>query len=120
MITQRKAFHPVSPAGADRPVASAEEWLGRNRSEAKRLWEKLSPLHRKQLRVLARALALRQTKATLPEPLRARLLAALDELDRLVARIEQLLSPRGSREAADRRAAHPLAPLGTGAPPLRP
>jgi len=77
-----------------RPVASAEEWLGRNRDDKRRLWERLNPRHRKLLRVLATALALRQDKAHLSEPVRARLLAALDELERLAARIEQLLSRR--------------------------
>lgn len=76
------------------PVQSAEEWLGRNRGEKRRLWERLNPRHRKLLRVLATALALRQDKAHLPEPARVRLLAALDELERLAARIEQLLTLR--------------------------
>ena len=89
---QRKAFFPASPAGAERPTASGEEWLGHNRSEARRLWEQLNPIHRKQLRVLARALVLRQRKAALAEPLRAKLLAALDELERLVARIAHILT----------------------------
>ena len=48
-------------------------------------------LSRKQIRVIAEALALQQTHAQLPEPLRARLSAALQELDRLVARIRTLL-----------------------------
>jgi len=72
------------------PTASGEEWLGRNAPEKRRLWERLNPRHRKLLRVLATALALRQDKAHLPEPVRARLLAALNELERLAARIEQL------------------------------
>lgn len=74
------------------PTASGEEWLGRNRGEKRRLWERLNPRHRKLLRVLATALALRQDKAHRPEPVRARLLAALDELERLAARVEQLLT----------------------------
>lgn len=76
------------------PTTSGEEWLGRNRGEKRRLWERLNPRHRKLLRVLATALALRQNKAHLPEPVRGRLLAALDELERLAARIEQLLTFR--------------------------
>lgn len=76
------------------PVQSAEEWLGRNRDEKRRLWERLNPRHRKLLRVLATALALRQDKAHLPEPARARLLAALDELERLATRIERVLTLR--------------------------
>jgi len=76
------------------PTTSGEEWLGHNRGEKRRLWERLNPRHRKLLRVLATALALRQSKAHLPEPVRARLLAALDELERLASRIEQLLTLR--------------------------
>jgi hypothetical protein len=93
-MIQRKAFLPASPNSAERPVASGEEWLGHNRDEKRRLWERLNPRHRKLLRVLARALALRQNKAQLPEPVRARLLAALDELERLATRLEQLLTLR--------------------------
>jgi len=48
-------------------------------------------LSRKQIRVIAEALAIRQTHAQLPEPLRARLSGALQELDRLVNRIRALL-----------------------------
>jgi len=93
-MIQRKAFLSLSPNSAERPVASGEEWLGRNRGEKRRLWERLNPRHRKLLRVLATALALRQDKAHLAEPARARLLAAFDELERLAARIEQLLTLR--------------------------
>lgn len=93
-MIQRKAFLPFSTNSDDRPVASAQEWLGHNRGEKRRLWERLNPRHRKLLRVLATALALRQDKVHLPEPTRARLLAALDELDRLAAHIEQLLTIR--------------------------
>ena len=93
-MIQRKAFLPASTTSADRTVASGEEWLGRNRSEARRLWERLNPRHRRLLRVLGQALALRQTKATLPDAMRAKLLAALDELERLAARIETLLAQR--------------------------
>jgi hypothetical protein len=78
-----------------KPTQSAEEWLAHNTRDSKRrLWERLNPRHRKLLRVLARALALRQSKAQLPEPLRGPLLRALDDLERLAARIEQLLSHR--------------------------
>jgi hypothetical protein len=41
--------------------------------------------------MIAEALALQQTHATLPEPLRARLSAAVDELHRVMGRIEVLL-----------------------------
>jgi hypothetical protein len=84
-----------------RPAGTGEEWLGRNRSNRRRLWERLNPRSRKQIRLLAEALALQQTHANLPEPLRARLSAAVDELDRLLARIRTLLvevarrTPRG-------------------------
>ena len=82
---------PVPEPEAGRPAGSGEEWLGRNRSTKRRLWEKLNPLSRKQIRVIAEALALQQTHAQLPEPLRARLSATLNELDRLVTRIRALL-----------------------------
>lgn len=75
-----------------KPVASAEQWLGHNASTRRRLWERLNPRHRKQLRLLARALVLHQEKARLPEALRVRLSAALDELERVTNRIEQLLA----------------------------
>jgi hypothetical protein len=84
-----------------RPAGTGEEWLGRNRSSRRRLWERLNPRSRKQIRVLAEALALQQTHASLPEPLRARLSAAVDELERLLARLRALLvevarrTPRG-------------------------
>ena len=79
------------------PVASGEQWLGRNANAGRRLWERLNPPHRRLLRLLARALVLRQEKARLPEAARAKLLTALDELDRLAARIERLLAAVASR-----------------------
>jgi hypothetical protein len=82
---------PVAEPETGRPAGSGEQWLGRNRSSKRRLWERLNPLSRKQIRVIAEALALQQTHAQLPEPLRARLSAALQELDRLVTRIRRLL-----------------------------
>lgn len=82
---------PPEPARG-RPVASGDEWLGKNSSARRRLWERLNPRHRRQLRVLARALALRQAKERLPETIRPKLLAALEELDRLAHRIEQTLA----------------------------
>jgi hypothetical protein len=92
-------FHPrkqnsvpgVEPE-TGRPAGSGEEWLGQNRSTKRRLWERLNPLSRKQIRVIAEALALQQTHAQLPEPLRARLSATLNELERLVTRIRALLA----------------------------
>jgi len=92
---------PVAEPEAGRPAGSGEEWLGRNRSSKRRLWERLNPRSRKQIRVIAEALALQQTHAQLPEPLRARLSAAVNELERHLARIRALLlevarrTPRG-------------------------
>ena len=91
MIRTKPKTTPVAEPDADRPAGSGEEWLGRNRSSKRRLWERLNPLSRKQIRIVAEALALQQTHAQLPEPLRARLSAALQELDRLVTRIRALL-----------------------------
>jgi len=86
---------PTTPPRAEpetgRPAGTGEEWLGRNRSSKRRLWERLNPLSRRQIRIIAEALALQQSHAQLPEPLRARLSAALQELDRLVTRIRALL-----------------------------
>jgi hypothetical protein len=81
---------PAEPASG-RPSASGEEWLGRNRSEKRRLWERLNPRHRLLLRIFAEALALQQNHGRLPEPLRLRLSAALDDLDRLASRLSSLL-----------------------------
>lgn len=75
---------------AARPVESAEQWLGWNRSEKRRLWERLNPRHRRQLQVLARALVLRQSPGKLSDKERARLAALADELDVLAARMEKL------------------------------
>ncbi len=94
---QRAHPEPTAEMDAARPLASGEQWLGRNASAKRRLWERLNPRHRKQLLLLARALALRQSQARLPEPVRAKLLAALDELERLAARIEKLLAAVASR-----------------------
>ena len=92
-------FHARKPSVAQtaepetgRPAGSGEEWLGRNRSSKRRLWERLNPRSRKQIRVVAEALALQQTHAQLPEALRARLSSTIDELERLVARIRALLA----------------------------
>jgi hypothetical protein len=85
----------------DHPAGSGEEWLGRNRSTKQKLWERLNPRSRKQIRVIAEALALQQTHARLPDPLRSRLSVAVDELHRHLARIRALLlevarrTPRG-------------------------
>ena len=102
MIRPRKQNSaPMAEPEAGRPAGSGEEWLGRNRSSKRKLWERLNPRSRKQIREIPEALALQQTHAQLPEPLRARLSAAIDELERHLARIRALLlevarrTPRG-------------------------
>ena len=74
-----------------RPAESGESWLGRNRSDKRRIWERLNPRHRKELRLLAEALSLQQNHARLPEPARSRLDAAVAELERVVRRITAIL-----------------------------
>jgi hypothetical protein len=87
----RNNTSPAVEPETGRPAATGEEWLGRNRSAKRRLWERLNPRSRKQIHLIAEALALQQTHAHLPEPFRVRLSAATDELDRVVARIRTLL-----------------------------
>jgi hypothetical protein len=82
------------PVGG-RPVASGDEWLGKNAGARRRLWESLNPRHRRELRILARVLTLRQAKERIPESLRQQFFSALDELERLTRRIEQLLAKLG-------------------------
>ena len=82
----------TAEANASQPVASGEQYLGRNASAKRRLWERLNPRHRKTLQLLARALVLRQEQVHLPDDLRAKLLAALDDLERLASRLERLLA----------------------------
>jgi hypothetical protein len=74
------------------PAGTGEEWLGRNRSAKRRLWERLNPRHRKELRMIAEALAMQQTHANLPEPLRARLSESIEQVERLARRIGVLLA----------------------------
>ena len=99
--TKTQSAPPIAEPEAGRPAGTGEEWLGRNRSSKRQLWERLNPRSRKQIRVMAEALALQQTHAQLPEPLRARLSAAVSELERHLARIRALLlevarrTPRG-------------------------
>ena len=88
---------PAPEPNEGKPVASAEQWLGRNTSDRRKLWERLNPRHRRLLRLLARALVLRQGKARLPEAERSRLAAALDEVERLARRIEQILATLANR-----------------------
>jgi hypothetical protein len=89
-----KAANSAQPAEPQtgRPAGTGEEWLGRNRSGKRRLWERLNPRSRKQVQVIAEALALQQTHARLPEPLRARLSAAVEELYRVIGRLDALLA----------------------------
>lgn len=77
---------------AERPELSGEAWLGRNASEKRRLWQRLNPRHRRTLRLLGRAMALRQSQAQLPESARVALAAALDQIERLAARVERMLA----------------------------
>ena len=79
------------------PASSGEGWLGHNTSEKRRLWERLNPRHRKELRMLAEALALQQNHARLPEAARGRLDAALAELDRVIRRIAAILAELARR-----------------------
>jgi hypothetical protein len=89
--TKKQNTEPVAEPETGRPAETGEEWLGRNRSTKRRLWERLNPQSRKQIRVIAQAMALQQTHALLPEPLRARLSTAMEELEPLLARIRALL-----------------------------
>ncbi len=91
MIQPRKQnLAPVAEPETGRPAGTGEEWLGRNRSSKRQLWERLNPRNRGQIRMIAEALALQQTHAQLPEPLRARLSAAICELERLAVRLRTL------------------------------
>jgi len=92
MAFKPRSFAPPPEPASGRPASSGEEWLGRNRSAKRRLWERLNPQNRKQIRVLAEALALQQAHARLPDALRAQLSAATGELDRLVRRTRVLLA----------------------------
>ena len=88
--TQNKA--PMTEPEAGRPAGTGEQWLGHNRSAKRKLWERLNPRNRKQLRLIAEALALQQTHARLPESLRIRLNTATAELERLAGRFGALLA----------------------------
>jgi hypothetical protein len=92
MIRQTNNASPSPEPHSGRPVDTAEGWLGRNRSDKRSLWERLNPRHRKELRLLAEALALEQAHARLPEPARSRLDAAIAELERLVRRVGVILA----------------------------
>jgi hypothetical protein len=92
MIRQSQKTERSPEPQNGQPAESGEGWLGHNRSGKRRLWERLNPRHRKGLRVLAEALALRQNHARLPETTRSRLDAALGDLDRIIRRIAALLA----------------------------
>src|SRR5258706_11206216 len=87
-MIRKKKQNPAAVAEpeAGRPAGTGEEWLGRNRSSKRRLWERLNPRSRGQIRLIAEALALHQTHGQLPEPLRAPLSATIREIERLVGR----------------------------------
>jgi hypothetical protein len=89
-LEEKKMRSPEPQSG--RPVDTAEGWLGRNRGDKRRLWERLNPRHRKELRLLAEALALRQAHARLPEPTRSRLDAAIAELESVVRRVGAIVA----------------------------
>jgi hypothetical protein len=91
MIRFKPRTPPAPEPQSGRPAGTAEEWLGHNRSGKRRLWERLNPRHRKELRMIAEALAMQQTHATLPDPLRTRLSAAIEDLERVAGRIRALL-----------------------------
>jgi hypothetical protein len=115
-MIQNKPRKPAPEPAEGKPVASGEEWLGRSpqgtndrgeaarAAERRRLWERLSPQHRRLLRVLARALVLRQTKGRQPEAVHAKLLLALMELERVGRRIEEALVSLSSGASLTNRA----------------
>ena len=90
-VATSAAGHSAEPE-AGRPAGTGEEWLGRNRSAKRRLWERLNPRHRKELLIIAEALAMQQTHANLPEPLRARLSESIEQVERLARRMGALLT----------------------------
>ena len=97
MIRPKTETEATAEPEAGRPEGTAEQWLGRERSPGRRLWERLNPRHRKQLRMIAEALAAEQTHARLPDEMRARLSAAIAELDRVAARLTALLAELARR-----------------------
>ncbi len=97
MIRQTQKNEQAPEPQSGRPAESGEGWLGHNRSGKRQLWERLNPRHRKELRLLAEALALQQNHARLPEATRGRLDAALAELDRVIRRIAAILAELARR-----------------------
>src|SRR5260370_42272130 len=61
---------PVAELEKGRPAGTGEEWLGRNRNSKRRLWGRLNPRSRRQIRLIAEALALQQTHAQFPDTVR--------------------------------------------------
>jgi hypothetical protein len=95
MIRPRELASPekqMAEPETGRPAGTGEEWLGRNRSSKRQLWERLNPRSRRQIRMIAEALALQQTHAQLPDSVRGRLSAAMDEVERLAGRLRALLA----------------------------
>jgi hypothetical protein len=92
MIRQADKTELIPEPQTGRPSPSGEAWLGHNRSGKRKLWERLNPRHRKELRIVAEALALQQTQGRLPEPARSRLTAALGELERVMRKIASILA----------------------------
>ena len=90
--TRKRNTTPVAEPETGRPAGTGEEWLGRNRSSKRRLWERLNPRSRRQIRLIAEALALQQTHAQLPDSVRGRLSAAMHEVERLAGRLRALLA----------------------------
>jgi hypothetical protein len=74
-----------------RPAGTGEQWLGRNRSSKRRLWERLNPRNRKQIRAIAQGLALQQSHAQLPDFAKGKLSACMAEVERLANRIRAIL-----------------------------
>src|SRR5260370_38442024 len=101
MIRTKTQNAAVAEPEAGGPAGTGGQWLGRNRSKKQRLWERLNPRSRKQIRLIAEALAQQQTHAHLPEPLRARLSAAIGELERVAGRIGALMAEIAQRRAPD-------------------
>lgn len=87
-----RTFAPPPEPETGRPASTGEEWLGKNRSSKSRLWERLNPQRRKQIRMVAEALALQQTHSRVPEPLRSQLSAIMDDLDRVIRRLGVFLA----------------------------
>jgi len=93
-MIQAKTQNEVPPAEPQtgRPAATAEQWLGHNRSAKRRLWERLNPRNKKQVRLIAEALSLQQTHGRLPDALRIKLAAVAEDVERVSGRISALLA----------------------------